>query len=59
MERLDVALKVGAIDKRFEIAAPSIFCVQTFPVCAQWGKYIFIPYDLTIQEEVKINSATL
>jgi len=48
---------MGTIDKRFEIASPAIFGVQSFPISTQRREDALVPYYLPIPEEVQVSSA--
>jgi len=46
-----------AVNQRLKVAAPTVFGVQTLPICADGGQNPFVPYYLPILEEIQVNSA--
>ena len=49
---LDIAFEMRAVNKVFEIAAPTVFGIQRFPISTQRSKHRFIPNDFSVFEEV-------
>jgi hypothetical protein len=54
-----ISFKVRAVYKRLEVAAPTVFGVQGFPVCPKRSKDSLVPNDLSIFEKIQIYRAPL
>jgi hypothetical protein len=54
-----IALKMRAINKGLEVAAPTVLWMQGLPIRTQRREDCFVPNDLSILEKIQIYRAPL